>query len=383
MATNDPRFVGGVRLRKSGRYESAVTLLSEVTRVATADVDADAQLSVDLAPLYLEYGIALMCLGRERRAAAAVSAPLPPGAAPQSKRAKIQGPEPRAETAPATAALVTPGDVCRVCSKTTVDAAGEALADVLLCDDCDAEVHLRCAGIAALPGDDEPFSCGCRAAAGSADALAADGATAAGGVTADGDAAADGAASDDGDAAEDDDATLAWQLVDQARCAYEACGDRGDDFTRCCAVLGDLNSDGGHWGDAAVEYAHCLDACEAKAAGGTPGVDDDRRHVAALVGAARAYAEHALRAPGEDVVVHDAQGRGTIVVETAARCVQRARALVDDAERRINALLMRLAAAPLGQQPDADTKRQICAAALEAGEVKQRVIDAGNAARPR
>ena len=50
-------------------------------------------------------------------------------------------------------------DACKVCSKPTVNSNGGPLKNVLLCEDCEAEVHLRCSSLKVMPPDDEPFHC--------------------------------------------------------------------------------------------------------------------------------------------------------------------------------------------------------------------------------
>jgi hypothetical protein len=50
-------------------------------------------------------------------------------------------------------------DVCKVCSKTTLNSQGEPLKNVLLCEDCDAEVHLRCSSLKTMPSDEESYHC--------------------------------------------------------------------------------------------------------------------------------------------------------------------------------------------------------------------------------
>jgi hypothetical protein len=45
-------------------------------------------------------------------------------------------------------------DVCDYCERPTVDADGDALADVLVCEECEAEAHLACANLGAVPADD-------------------------------------------------------------------------------------------------------------------------------------------------------------------------------------------------------------------------------------
>ena len=50
-------------------------------------------------------------------------------------------------------------DVCKVCSKTTLNSQGGPLKNVLLCEDCDAEVHLRCSSLDVMPSDEESYHC--------------------------------------------------------------------------------------------------------------------------------------------------------------------------------------------------------------------------------
>ena len=45
-------------------------------------------------------------------------------------------------------------DVCDYCERATVDGDGDALADVLVCEECEAEAHLACANLGAVPADD-------------------------------------------------------------------------------------------------------------------------------------------------------------------------------------------------------------------------------------
>lgn len=52
-------------------------------------------------------------------------------------------------------------DVCKVCCKSTLDENGEPQCNVLICDDCDDEVHFACSGLSELPDDDEGYFCGC------------------------------------------------------------------------------------------------------------------------------------------------------------------------------------------------------------------------------
>jgi len=51
---NDPRFKAGVRLRRAGRHEAAVNLLTEVMALATEGRSDAAQNDPKLAPLYYE-----------------------------------------------------------------------------------------------------------------------------------------------------------------------------------------------------------------------------------------------------------------------------------------------------------------------------------------
>ena len=50
-------------------------------------------------------------------------------------------------------------DACKVCSKSTVNSKGGPLKNVLLCEGCEAEVHLRCSSLKDMPSDDEPYRC--------------------------------------------------------------------------------------------------------------------------------------------------------------------------------------------------------------------------------
>ena len=55
----DPRFIAGKRMRRAGRFEQAVQLLTEVLAVATEGKSEEEQLAPALAPVYYEYGVAL------------------------------------------------------------------------------------------------------------------------------------------------------------------------------------------------------------------------------------------------------------------------------------------------------------------------------------
>ena len=82
----DPRFIAGKRMRRAGRFEQAVQLLTEVLAVATEGKSEEEQ----LAPVYYEYGVALM--GACREAAAAGEADAEASAdGPSAKRRKLDG----------------------------------------------------------------------------------------------------------------------------------------------------------------------------------------------------------------------------------------------------------------------------------------------------
>ena len=52
------------------------------------------------------------------------------------------------------------GDPCAMCGASTLLPNGTAMCDVLVCNDCDAEVHLTCSGFKKVPRG--PYKCGCR-----------------------------------------------------------------------------------------------------------------------------------------------------------------------------------------------------------------------------
>ena len=86
----DPRFIAGKRMRRAGRFEQAVQLLTEVLAVATEGKSEAEQLAPALAPVYYEYGVALM--GACREAAAAGEADAEASAdGPSAKRRKLDG----------------------------------------------------------------------------------------------------------------------------------------------------------------------------------------------------------------------------------------------------------------------------------------------------
>ena len=86
----DPRFIAGKRMRRAGRFEQAVQLLTEVLAVATEGKSEEEQLAPALAPVYYEYGVALM--GACREAAAAGEADAEASAdGPSAKRRKLDG----------------------------------------------------------------------------------------------------------------------------------------------------------------------------------------------------------------------------------------------------------------------------------------------------
>ena len=66
---SDPRYRAGVRLRRGGRFEAAANLLAEVLTLATEGAPDERQLDPTLAPLYYEYGVALVGVAREATAA--------------------------------------------------------------------------------------------------------------------------------------------------------------------------------------------------------------------------------------------------------------------------------------------------------------------------
>jgi DNA-directed RNA polymerase subunit RPC12/RpoP len=49
--------------------------------------------------------------------------------------------------------------LCKVCRKTTLSSNGKPLKNVLICDDCEAEVHLRYSSFKTMPSEDESFHC--------------------------------------------------------------------------------------------------------------------------------------------------------------------------------------------------------------------------------
>lgn len=68
-ALRDPRYRAGVKLRRGGRFEAAANLLGEVLALATENQPDERQLDPELAPLYYEYGVALVGVAREASAA--------------------------------------------------------------------------------------------------------------------------------------------------------------------------------------------------------------------------------------------------------------------------------------------------------------------------
>ena len=85
---SDPRYRAGVRLRRGGRFEAAANLLAEVLTLATEGAPDERQLDPTLAPLYYEYGVALVGVAREAAAAEedAEAAPSPKRRRPPWRR---------------------------------------------------------------------------------------------------------------------------------------------------------------------------------------------------------------------------------------------------------------------------------------------------------
>ena len=83
---SDPRYRAGVRLRRGGRFEAAANLLAEVLTLATEGAPDERQLDPTLAPLYYEYGVALVGVAREATAAEEDAE-----AAPSPKRRRLAG----------------------------------------------------------------------------------------------------------------------------------------------------------------------------------------------------------------------------------------------------------------------------------------------------
>ena len=83
---SDPRYRAGVRLRRGGRFEAAANLLAEVLTLATEGAPDERQLDPTLAPLYYEYGVALVGVAREAAAAEEDAE-----AAPSPKRRRLAG----------------------------------------------------------------------------------------------------------------------------------------------------------------------------------------------------------------------------------------------------------------------------------------------------
>ena len=83
---SDPRYRAGVRLRRGGRFEAAANLLAEVLTLATEGAPDERQLDPALAPLYYEYGVALVGVAREAAAAEEDAE-----AAPSPKRRRLAG----------------------------------------------------------------------------------------------------------------------------------------------------------------------------------------------------------------------------------------------------------------------------------------------------
>ena len=83
---SDPRYRAGVRLRRGGRFEAAANLLAEVLTLATEGAPDERQLDPALAPLYYEYGVALVGVAREATAAEEDAE-----AAPSPKRRRLAG----------------------------------------------------------------------------------------------------------------------------------------------------------------------------------------------------------------------------------------------------------------------------------------------------
>ena len=50
-------------------------------------------------------------------------------------------------------------DVCDTCGEYTVTDSGAPMSNVLICDACDCETHLRCSGLLRMPPDDEGYRC--------------------------------------------------------------------------------------------------------------------------------------------------------------------------------------------------------------------------------
>lgn len=176
---------------------------------------------------------------------------------------------------------------------------------------------------------------------------------------------------DDGE----EDSDLAWKLLDQARCIYEGAVDDEttkdqdrkrcrSELARCCMQLGLLNADAKQWGDAIVEYISCIEQYEAR---GPPySLDEDKRLVASLVGAATAYVR---AADGTDVVVGDG-----ILVAPADECLDRAATLVGEAEKRLNTLLT--AQATEKAEHSKEVKLDICSLSIELQAAKDILVHA-------
>lgn len=172
---------------------------------------------------------------------------------------------------------------------------------------------------------------------------------------------------------DEDDGLLAWKLLDQARCIYEAKVEDDDcekslrelsrsELARCCVQLGDLDSDGEQWGDAIVEYTSCVEQYEAR--GAPYSIDDEKRFIGALVGAANAYLK---TEKGRDVTVGDG-----ILVAPGDECEERAKGLVAAAEKRLNGLLTTQAS----KEGDGDfaKKTDLCSIVVEVQAAKDLLL---------
>ena len=259
VVESDPRFVGARRLRALGRHEAAVRLLSDLLLASTEGKSEAEQQELSLAPLYYEYGCALLCASREIQE-------------PEAKRQRLTTPEPEKEAA-----------------AEEEEAAAEEQEQEEPKEEEEAQEEEE-------EGEEEE------------------------------------------EEEDEDDLSLAWKMLDQARCIYEKHCDENKStclsgVARCCVQLGDLNRDQEFWGDAIVEYDACVDAYERR---GEPfDLKEKIRTIASLVGAATAYLRHPL---GEPIIAG-----ADIVVAEAHKVDQNISPLLAAAQAKLNALLVELA----------------------------------------
>ena len=285
------------------------------------------RLTLPLAPLYLEYGVALMCHCRERYAGLQGSPDEQQGSSSEAR-------------APKRAKKEAEADPCAACGLTTADAEAST---VLVCDYCSRFVHLSCSGLEEAGPEEEAFLCPACATA---------------------------------SAEIGEDSELAWQNMDQAAAIYEAAAEADPEdeavrraLVRCYTVKGDLESDRQNFAEAVVEYARVVEAFDKSE---PADLEDEERLLTALYGTARVYMDHFEACEGDDLAVlvgEDTEEQ--VVIAKAADRLAAARDFLRQAEARINAVLTRLAKEG-GSQGD-DVKRAAAGIGCELVELKQRL----------